>query len=572
VTGPSGQTVSLPPQIAGAVAAAAREWAASGGPARLWAKDASLWTGADEGRWMGWLHVPAAQRGRAAEWRAFGEEVRAAGFRHVLLLGMGGSSLCPEVWATTFGPQPGWPELHILDSTDPAQVRAAEMKVDLPRTLVMVASKSGSTLEPNIFMAYFLERMRRAAGADAVGSHFVAITDPGSTLEKIAGEKGFRKIFHGDPSIGGRYSALSAFGLAPAAAMGLDVARLLDPAVEMAAACAPDRSPADNPGIALGLVVGAAARLGHDKLTFIISPSLYDLGAWLEQLVAESTGKQGHGVIPVDLEIPAEAPVYGRDRLFVQVRDLSAPDAAQDRVAERLRASGQPLVKIEVADRWRLGAEFYRWEVATATAGAVIGINPFDQPDVEASKIETRKLTDAFERDGALAEEQPALEDSGIRLYAPARDAAALSAAGPGLSRWLRAHVARLGPGDYFALLAYIEMTAAHQAILQEIRHEARSRMRAATCLGFGPRFLHSTGQAYKGGPNTGVFLQITGDDAADLPVPGQKYTFGVVKAAQAQGDLAVLAARGRRVLRAHLGADIAAGLRTLLTAVRATD
>ena len=573
------QSWRLPAELDAAVGAEIAAWGAPG-PAgskiqRLWQRDATLWTGGDEARWLGWLDIVERERAAADRLRQVAAGVKSGGFEHVLLLGMGGSSLCPEVLALTFGRQPGWPALRILDSTDPAQIRSLERSVDLARTLVIVSSKSGSTLEPNIFKQYFFQRVRAAVGPAEVGRRFIAITDPGSKLEQVAKADGFREICHGDPSIGGRYSALSDFGVVPAAAMGLDVPRLLGRAAEMVTACSAAAPPKENPGLGLGAVMGVLARRGRDKVTLVASPGLHDLGAWVEQLLAESTGKEGHGLIPVDREPLGPPEVYGADRLFVYVRLESAPDAAQDQSVAALERAGQPVVRIAVPEPYGLAQEFFRWEIATAVAGAIIGIHPFDQPDVEASKIATRRLTDEVERTGALPGEAPFLEVAGARLYTDARNAAALVAAmgdAKDLAAALRAHFGRLGAGDYAAFLAYVEMSAANEAALQRMRAAVRDRARVATCVGFGPRFLHSTGQAYKGGPNSGVFLQITADAAADLPVPGQTYTFGVVKAAQARGDFEVLAERGRRALRVHLGTDVTAGLaaleRALITAL----
>ncbi|MGH7359697.1 MAG: bifunctional transaldolase/phosoglucose isomerase, partial [Candidatus Rokuibacteriota bacterium] len=514
-----------------------REWTEQGKVGRLWARDPSLWTGTDEGAWLGWLGIVDDQLARVGDLRRLALAARDAGVSHVLLLGMGGSSLCPEVLRMTFGALPGWPELLVLDSTDPAQVRAAEARVDLGRTLFVVSSKSGTTLEPNIFKQYFFERARQAVGPDKAGDHFMAVTDPGSKLEQVARTDRFRHVFFGLPSIGGRYSALSDFGMAPAALMGLDVERLLGEARAMARACAVEGPAAQNPGAALGVVLGVLATHGRDKVTLIASPGIHDLGAWLEQLLAESTGKAGRGLIPVDREPLGPPEAYGPDRLFVYVRLESLPDTAQDRAVADLERAGHAVVRIAVPDPYHIGAEFFRWEMATAVAGAVLGIHPFDQPDVEASKVATRRLTEAFERSGRLPAETPIAEAEGLRLFADPRNAAELAGAERTLPGLLRAHLGRIRPGDYAALLAYVEMTDEHEATLRAIRTRIRDRHRVATCVGFGPRFLHSTGQAYKGGPNTGVFLQVTCDDAADLPVPGQRYTFGVVKAAQAQGD-----------------------------------
>lgn len=555
----------LPQALRGEVETAAASWSASGHTARLWAGDASIWTSTDENRWLGWLSAPADAVASIPALDAFAAEVRAEGFTDVLLLGMGGSSLCPEVLAESFGPQPGSPRLHVLDSTDPAQVAAVERRVPLATTLVIVASKSGATLEPNIFSAYFFDRMVAAVGATEAPRHFVAITDPNSKLEAAARRDRFRGIFSGVPSIGGRYSALSPFGLVPAAAMGLDLARWVASATDMADKCALP-SVDENPGVALGLVMGTAARLGTNKLTAIVSPRIYDLGAWLEQLVAESTGKNGQAIIPVDREPLAAPAAYGTDRLFVYLRLSTSPDAAQDAAIEALITAGRPAVRIDVADVYALAGEFFRWEIATAVAGAVMGINPFDQPDVEASKIETRKITDDVERTGHLPAETPIVADASLRLFTDAFNAEVLAALADDASpaAWIRAQLERLGPGDYLALLAYVPMTGPHDAALTRMRAAVRDRRHVATCVGFGPRFLHSTGQAYKGGPNSGVFLQITCDDATDLAVPGARYSFGVVKAAQARGDFQVLVDRRRRALRVHLGSDVSAGLATL--------
>ncbi len=559
----SGTFDTIAEPLRGELQVAADAWDAARNTARLWRRDASLWTDADESRWLGWLSAADDFAREIGELQAFSTELRAEGVRHVLLLGMGGSSLCPEVLAETFGQLPGGPRLHVLDSTVPAQVAALEGDVDLAHTLVIVASKSGSTLEPNIFLAYFFDRMVAAVGRAAAGRHFIAITDPGSKLEAVATRDAFRRIFAGVPSIGGRYSALSPFGLVPAAAIGLDLPRWQASVASMTAECGSDKPARRNPGVSLGLLLGTCANHGFDKLTLIVSPRIYDFGAWLEQLIAESTGKNGRAVIPVDREAIGAPAIYGTDRVFAYVRLASAPDDAQDAAVEALAAAGRPVVRLDVAEPYGLAGEFFRWEIATAVAGAVMRINPFDQPDVEASKNATRALTSEYEATGALATETPVLVGDGLAFYTDEANADAIrgTAANASPLAWLRAHLARLGDGDYFALLAYVAMTSSHESRLQRIRMQVRDARRVATCLGFGPRFLHSTGQAYKGGPNSGVFLQVTADDAIDLPVPGARYSFGVVKAAQARGDFQVLVERGRRALRVHLGADVAAGL-----------
>jgi len=566
------QTGALPDDLSAQVRITLEDWRINGKVRRLWARDATLWTGADEGNWLGWLGITEDELTHGQHLRDIADEVKSAGFSHALLLGMGGSSLCPDVLKTTFGKIDGFPELYVLDSTDPAQIKAVENKVDLAHTLFIVSSKSGSTLEPNIFKQYFFERVRQMVGADKVGDRFIAITDPGSKLQQVAESEDFRRIYFGLPSTGGRYSALSDFGMVPAAIMGVDAIKFLDRADEMAIACSSCLPAEDNPGVVLGAILGVLAKNGRDKVTLVTSPRIHGFGAWLEQLLAESTGKEGKGLIPVDRERLGPVEVYGADRLFVYVRLDSEPDSLQDAAVEALERAGQPVVRIPVTDIYDLGQEFFRWEIGTAVAGSIIGINPFNQPDVEASKVATQKLTAEYERNGSLPLEAAILEDSGIKMFTDEKNAAALgktAGSDKSLAGYLRAHLKRLKPGDYFALLAYIEMNAAHEECLEKIRLAVRDKKRVATCLGFGPRFLHSTGQAYKGGPNTGVFLQITCDDGLDMPVPGQKYTFGVVKAAQARGDFRVLADRKRRALRVHLDADVQAGLATLQAAIR---
>ncbi len=561
---------SLPEPLAAAVKVTTADWQSGGKIARLWQRDATLWTGSDESNWLGWLDIVDEQVAQQDQLQKIAKEVQQRGFQHVLLLGMGGSSLCPEVLRMTFGRFTHFPTLHVLDSTDPSQVKAFEHQIDIPKTLFIVSSKSGSTLEPNIFKQYFFERTRQAVGVTKAGSHFVAITDPGSKMQQVAEADRFLHIFFGRPSIGGRYSALSNFGMVPAAVMGLDTKKFLGLAAEMVSACKAT-AVEQNPGAALGIILGTAAKAGRDKVTIITSPGISDLGAWLEQLLAESTGKNGKGIIPVDRENLASPDVYGNDRVFVYVRLESGPEADQDAKVAAIEKAGHPVVRISMSDIYELGAEFFRWEIATAVAGSIIGINAFNQPDVEASKIATRSLTSEYEKNGSLPPEKPVIEDGGIKLFTDEKNAAELAKATGGdhsLAGYLKAHLGRIKDGDYFAVLGYIQMNDENQASLQSLRHLVRDKKRVATCLGFGPRFLHSTGQAYKGGPNSGVFLQVTCDDSVELPVPGQKYTFGVVKAAQARGDFQVLAERGRRALRVHLKSNLKAGLATLQAAV----
>jgi transaldolase/glucose-6-phosphate isomerase len=564
-------TWKLPEDLARSVTATLKDWKKTGKVQKLWARDASLWTGTDEGQWLGWLGVTEDQVAHLDHLQRIADEVRKAGFAHAALLGMGGSSLCPEVMKETFGKIAGYPELHVLDSTDPAQIRTIEKTLNLANTLFIVSSKSGGTLEPNIFKQYFFERVKQTVGEKETGSRFIAITDPNSKMQHVAEQDRFRHIFFGWPSIGGRYSALSAFGMVPAAIMGVDVRKFLDRTEEMVHACAASVPIEENPGVVLGAIIGAAHNQGRDKLTLFASPGIGDLGAWLEQLIAESTGKAGKGVVPVDREAPTAPAKYGKDRLFVYLRLEAAPDRSQDTAVEALERAGHPVVRIVVDELYDLGEEFFRWEVATAVAGSIIGINAFNQPDVEASKLATRALTVEYEKTGALPSEMPLFQASGVKLFTDEKNGAVLKkavGAQASLAGYLKAHLDRLRKGDYFAVLGYLEMNDAHAEALQAIRHAVRDGKGVATCLGFGPRFLHSTGQAYKGGPNSGVFLQVTCDDPHDLPVPGQRYTFGVVKAAQARGDFQVLAERDRRALRVHLGADLRSGLSALRAAV----
>ena len=562
------QTYKLPKELAGALAAPLDDWKKNNKVARLWQKDASLWSGTDESNWLGWLTITEEQIAHIDALKQIADDAKKARFKHALLLGMGGSSLCPEVLRLTFGKIKGFPELHVLDSTDPAQIRAIEAKVDLKSTICIVSSKSGSTLEPNIYKQYFFERVKAKVGEKEVGNRFIAITDPGSKMQQVAEADKFRKIFMGVPSIGGRYSAISNFGMVPAAVMGLEVAKFLKNAEEMVRACSAASEADSNPGVLLGTILGVAANHGRDKITIIASPGISDLGAWLEQLIAESTGKIGKGIIPVDRERLAKPAIYGNDRVFAYLRLATKPNKAQDAAVAALEKAGHPVVRITLPNTYTLGQEFFRWEIATAVAGSIIGINAFNQPDVEASKIETKKLTSLYETTGSLPPESPFFEEKGIKLFADEKNTVTLKG-GAKLADVLKAHLSRLRAGDYFAVLGYITMNPANEKSLQSIRHAVRDKKKVATVLGFGPRFLHSTGQAYKGGPNTGVFLQITCDEAKDLPVPGQKYTFGIVKAAQARGDFAVLAERGRRALHVHLGKNLRSGLATLTKAVR---
>ena len=551
---------SLPEKLDKTIRAKFVEWQKDDKIKRIWDMDASVWTDDDEAKWLGWLDSVSTELEKVSEYKAFAEDAK--NFEAVVLLGMGGSSLCPEVLAETFGKK----NFYILDSTVPAQIKTLENKLNLEKTLFIVASKSGSTLEPNTFYQYFYEKVSETSGAENAGKQFVAITDPESKLHKIAGENNFRKILLGNPEIGGRFSALSPFGMAAGAAMNLDIEDFLKRAQTMVEVCRIE-IPQENPGAVLGTILGVCQQAGRNKLTIFTSPEIYDAGAWLEQLIAESTGKQGVAIIPVDLEEIAKPEDYTEDRVFAYLKLKDTHDDSLDEKISLLRDSGLPVVEIVLEDKMNLGQEFYRWEFATAVAGAIMNINPFNQPDVEAAKIETRKLTEEYEKTGELPSETPIYEETGIQLFMSEEYAKSLDRFIEGeksLKKYLEAHLAHIQETDYFALLAYIERNAENQDLLQEIRHKVFEEKLVATCLGFGPRFLHSTGQAYKGGSNEGVVLQITSEDAEDFPVPGQKYTFGTVKAAQARGDFQVLLDRNRRALRVHLSPDVKKGLQIL--------
>ena len=563
------QELALGSSIGKAVEKATEDWRASAKIRRLWHHDKSVWTGTDEDKWLGWLNSAASAD--IADYADFAQRVKRQNFTDAVVLGMGGSSLGPEVLAQTFAQQPGFPKLHVLDSTDPAQVRTMQASINIANTLFIVSSKSGGTTEPNVMKDYFFARVSEAVGADKAGHRFIAVTDPGSSLEKVATRQGFARIFHGDPTIGGRYSVLSPFGLVPAAAAGIDLGTLLKHTLSMVRSCGPDVPPHENPGVQLGLAMGHAGLEGRDKVTILSSKKIADFGAWTEQLIAESTGKDGKGLIPIDGEPLGDVTLYGKDRFFIDIRTEGENDAAHDDRLAALERAGHPLVRIVMKSIDHIGQEFFRFEMATAVAGAVLGINPFNQPDVEDAKTKTRELTAAFEKSGALPAEKPVMSSALADLYTDDKNAADLRKAGAegDLGSWLKAHLARSGAEDYVALLAYIERDSAHIDALQQMRLEVRDKRHVATCAEFGPRFLHSTGQAYKGGPDSGVFLQITSDDASDLAVPGQKASFGVIKAAQARGDFDVLTERGRRALRVHLKGDLEAGLKMLDTAIQ---
>ncbi len=558
-------SIRVLPEWMGPVGNQLRQWREGGCTARLWQGDAGLWTGVDEGRWVDWLTVADRQLERLPELKAFSELIRESRLTDVVLLGMGGSSLAAEVLSTTFSEAQGFPDFHVLDSTDPEQIADLTKKINLTRALFIVSSKSGTTLEPRLFFEYFMGQLLASLqgkgcetpSVDEVGRHFVAITDPGSALEKVANEHHFLRVFHGLPGIGGRYSALSDFGIVPAAVLGIDLERLLVHAKAMRIACDADVPAEDHPGVILGAALATFAKKGRNKVTLIASTEICELGAWIEQLLAESTGKRGRGLIPIVNEELGSVDSYGDDRVFVHLDYPDRDSNEVNHILDELERQGHPVIRITVPERYAIAQEFYRWEFATSVVGSILGINPFDQPDVEFSKVETSRLTDEFERKGALPREVPFFDFGEIQLFADARNQAELAqligGEGPSLARYLAAHLDRVHPGDYFAILAYLPAEPATDLILQSLRREIRDRRQVATCLGYGPSFLHSTGQVYKGGPNQGVFLQITTDHEQELAVPGHRFGFGLVEAAQARGDLKVLEDRGRRVLRIHL-------------------
>jgi transaldolase/glucose-6-phosphate isomerase len=551
------QTIAAPGAEMAQAQAAWKDLDAAQAAAKVWNKDAGFWSAdaavqAKIANRLGWLALPKTMQARVDEVNAFAAECRKAGYRDAVLLGMGGSSLAPEVYREVFGTAKDGLRVHVLDTTNPDQIATVEGLIELRRTLFLVSSKSGGTIEPNSLFAYFWSKLPD-------GAHYAAVTDAATSLEKLAKEHNFRKVFTNPGDIGGRYSALSLFGLAPAALGGVDIAQLLARAQEMAEACA--AAGEQNPGLRLGGAIGAWAKAGRDKLTFVTSPALASVSAWLEQLIAESTGKQGRGIVPVAGEAVGEPEAYGADRVFAEIALAGAADAA----AAKLKATGAPLARLELRDTYDLGREFFRWEFATAIAGEVLGINPFDEPNVQESKDNTVRVLEQYLQGGAAAagfDAKPAAERGGVAWFAPQAGA---SPGGDPLAAWLGSVKA----GDYVAIMAYLEREAETERALEELRLALRDRLRVATTVGFGPRFLHSTGQLHKGGANTGVFLQITAPPKLNLPIPGQKYGFATLLQAQAMGDYESLAKHERRLLRADLGSAAPAdGLRGLREAV----
>ena len=556
------QTLALPLELRDAVRDALADAEEVDLIDRLWNKDASLWKSEPAQQKiirnaLGWLTVPRQMLANVAELKTFAETVRVSQqFRHVMVCGMGGSSLCPEVLRQTFGRQQDFPELLVLDSTDPDTINIFAKQIDVQHCLFIVASKSGTTTEPIVFHKFWYDRLAQT-GANP-GDSFVAVTDPGTQMVKAAQADHFRKIFLNQPDIGGRYSALSYFGMAPAAIMGLDVAELLKRAVAASESCGAEAPIEENPGALLGATIAECALDGRDKLTIVTDEKLASLGLWIEQLIAESTGKEGKGIIPIAGE-PLAAPAnYGEDRLFVSI---SVQGATENPHLKALEAAGHPVIYRQLNDVYDLGAEFFIWEMATAFAGWRLGINPFDQPNVQESKDATKALLEKFKSEGKLPEQAAAASDGQLTVYA---GGAVGASSGGSVEEVLRAHCATIKPGDYVALLAYLEETPEHTAALQRIRASVRDATQAATTMGYGPRFMHSTGQLHKGGPDSGVFIQITAPDKVDFPILGEPYTFSVLKDAQALGDFQSLQTHGRRAIRIDLGNDVSAGLQSL--------
>ncbi|MEP6569477.1 MAG: bifunctional transaldolase/phosoglucose isomerase [Acidobacteriota bacterium] len=547
---------------AGAVNAAIAEAARAKVIERIWNKDASLWKNEPAhqkiiANSLGWLTVASEMLAVADELKTFAEGISAAGFQHVMVCGMGGSSLCPEVLRQTFGRQPGFPELLVLDSTAPDTINSFDEQIDLEKSLFVIASKSGTTTEPNAFHRYWFNEVARVS--DVPGHAFVTITDPGSQMGDVAAVEGFMRIFLNQPDIGGRYSALSYFGMVPASLMGLDTARLLRQTQSMAEACGAQVEVDKNPAAVLGAVMAECALAGRDKLTIVTDQKLAALGLWIEQLIAESTGKEGKGIVPVVQETRGEISAYGKDRLFVSISVGPHDDETSSRL-KALEAAGHPVVYQTLTDVYDLGAEFFLWEMATAFAGWRLGINPFDQPNVQESKDATKALLEKYDSEGKLPEQAALASDDQLTVYAGGEaNESKISVADA-----LGTHLAKVKPGDYVALLAYIQETPETEAALQTIRTSIRNATHCATTTGYGPRFLHSTGQLHKGGPDSGVFIQITAPDKVDFPVPDAQYTFSVLKDAQALGDFQSLLKHGRRAIRVDLGDDVLAGLEKL--------
>jgi transaldolase/glucose-6-phosphate isomerase len=540
---------------------------------RVWKKDPTVWKDDPEhgkiiGNALGWLKVAETMQPHVAELVAFADEIRKAEFEYAVVLGMGGSSLCPEVLARTFSKKDGYPQLYVLDSTVPTAIRHLEQKINIGKTLFIVSSKSGDTTEPQMFQRYFHDRVKRVKG-DMAGENFIAITDPGTQLIKDAAHYRFRRVFLNMPDIGGRYSALSYFGMVPFAAMGGDVKTLLERALQAEHACVGPVGVSENPGARLGAILGSLAKAGRNKLTFVTPAPLDALGLWIEQLIAESTGKEGKGIVPVAGEPLGSPDVYSDDRIFAFIHTQSSKTGDIDAKLAALEAAGHPVLHHTLHDPLDLGEEFFLWEFATAIAGALLTIDPFDQPNVQESKDNTKRLLGEYVQNGSLAQQKLIIAEESMRVFGDEATRDLLRRSGASMQEIFTAHLSRIKPGDYFAVTQYIEELNNYEGLLQQVRIAVRDEKKVATTSGYGPRFLHSTGQLHKGGPDTGVFLQITSEDINDIEIPGEKFTFGVLKQAQASGDFESLAARGRRAIRVDLGRDVEKGLRRLLVLIK---
>ena len=518
---------------------------------RIWRKDAALWKDDAKAQEnirssLGWLTVADEMLGAADELTEYGDIIRQRGFKHVMVCGMGGSSLCPEVLRRSFGQQPGFPELLVLDSTDPDFIEGFAQVIDVDKTLFIVASKSGGTIEPNAFYKFWYDYLSQLNMTP--GQSFIAITDPGSPLLPIASQLSFQRVFLNQADIGGRFSALSYFGMVPAALAGLDIKKLLSRAKNAEQSCSPVLPAEANPGLQLGTVMSEAAAAGRDKLTLVIDDQISSLGLWIEQLVAESTGKEGKGILPVAGEALGDPSVYSSDRLFVSI-SLSDANQETNRKLDALSAAGHPVVRRSLADVYDLASEFFIWEFATAVAGWRLAINPFDQPDVQLAKQATSDVLLVFKQQKQLPKLKEVAKDDLLTLFV---DDDALT--NNSVQTLLASHLAQVKPGNYIAVLAYVEETPETQELLKQIQNKLRDKTHCAVTTGYGPRYLHSTGQLHKGGPNTGVFIEITGNDKADLSIPGEDYGFRVLKQAQALGDFRALAGKDRRVLGIDIG------------------
>lgn len=533
---------------------------------RIWDLDHTVWKDDPEeiSNRLGWLKIPNVMKDAVSEISRFVDEIRNEGFTNVLLLGMGGSSLAPEVFSKIFGANTDYPNLSVLDSTDPGAVSSFAEQLDPAKTLYITSTKSGSTVETISFMKFFYNQTQQSVGKENAGRHFIAITDPGSGLESTAKELRFRKTFLNDPDIGGRYSALSYFGLVPAALVGVDIMKLLNRAEDMTALCRKNQV-AENPGAWLGAAIGLLAKSGKDKLTFVASPQISPFGAWIEQLIAESTGKEGKGILPVDGEELLGAEFYDDDRLFIYLR-LKDDDTFDQGIAG-LSAAGHPVVQLDLEDLYDIGSEFFRWEMATAVSGSILEINPFDQPNVESAKTKAKQMVNSYKKEGKLPEVEVAFEENGIKVYSqnPARNISDL------LDGFLSQVHFNNDKRSYVALQAYLHPTQETDSALQKIRAKIQKKYKLAVTVGFGPRFLHSTGQLHKGDAGNGLFIQLTADSANDLAIPdapgsdNSSISFGILKMAQALGDRQALLDAGRKVIRFHLREEVSSSLEEIM-------